>query len=127
MSKRFNPTKKTKVAEKCSWRCAYCGCHLDWNSLCIEHVIPKSTGGSNDIENLLPSCRSCNSTKGISDLETFRLRLAVNKRTDGILFSWEQIKFLKENNVLDFLGIELELFFFEKKGVCNGNYSSKTQ
>ena len=29
----------------------------------VEHVIPHSLGGSNDSDNLLPSCRLCNSVR----------------------------------------------------------------
>lgn len=71
MSKKTSAQKKIKVAEKCNWRCAYCGCELDLETMCIDHFLPKAKGGSNHLENLMPSCRSCNSTKGTSDLETF--------------------------------------------------------
>lgn len=43
-------------------KCYYCGCKLDdnWH---IEHVIPLSRGGSNDIANIVCSCPSCNQSK----------------------------------------------------------------
>ncbi|QMT41792.1 HNH endonuclease [Kingella oralis] len=115
MSKKTSTQKKIKVAEKCNWRCAYCGCELDLETMCIDHFLPKAKGGSNHLENLMPSCRSCNSTKGTSDLETFRLRVAVHKKTNGIKFTADQINFLKEKNVLTVLKVEPELFFFEQK------------
>ncbi len=40
--------------------CAYC----DQPAESIDHVIPLVEGGSNDILNLVPACRSCNSSKG---------------------------------------------------------------
>jgi len=30
----------------------------------VEHLIPKSKGGGCNIENLFPSCKKCNATKG---------------------------------------------------------------
>jgi 5-methylcytosine-specific restriction endonuclease McrA len=30
----------------------------------VDHVIPKSMGGTDDPENLVAACRSCNSSKG---------------------------------------------------------------
>lgn len=32
--------------------------------LTVDHIIPKSRGGSNNPENLQPMCRKCNSSKG---------------------------------------------------------------
>ena len=45
-----------------AFRCAYC-----WQKglkLGIDHVVPVSKGGTSFIENVLPSCLSCNSRKG---------------------------------------------------------------
>ena len=41
--------------------CAYCNSTED---LTIDHMIPLSRGGSQWASNLVPACRSCNSTKG---------------------------------------------------------------
>ena len=42
--------------------CAYCGAggRLEW-----EHLIPRSRGGPNTIDNLVLSCCSCNNSKGV--------------------------------------------------------------
>lgn len=42
-------------------RCAACGAGID---LTIDHVKPRSWGGSSDPENLQWLCRRCNSSKG---------------------------------------------------------------
>jgi hypothetical protein len=42
-------------------RCAYCG---GPGPLTKDHVIPKSRGGTDAWENLLPACRPCNKAKG---------------------------------------------------------------
>lgn len=49
--------------------CVYCG---ETSSLTIDHVFPKSLGGSHDPSNLVPACRSCNSSKGAKTLEAWR-------------------------------------------------------
>lgn len=41
--------------------CCLCGGRSD---LCIDHDIPVSQGGTNDVNNLMILCRSCNSRKG---------------------------------------------------------------
>ncbi len=45
--------------------CWYCGSS---QKLSADHVIPQSKGGSHGGENLICSCRSCNSSKGSTDL-----------------------------------------------------------
>ena len=44
--------------------CAYCGStsELQW-----EHIIPKSRGGPDTIDNLVQACRACNMEKGARD------------------------------------------------------------
>lgn len=50
-------------------RCFYCGIEMDLDgsnakySASIEHMIPMSQGGLNVAENIVMSCRSCNSAK----------------------------------------------------------------
>lgn len=46
-------------------KCAYCGIN---KSNTIDHVIPLSREGSNDIGNLIAVCVSCNSEKGAKTL-----------------------------------------------------------
>lgn len=41
-------------------RCLCCG---ETEKIELDHVIPVSLGGSNDVDNLQPLCRSCNSKK----------------------------------------------------------------
>lgn len=43
-------------------RCAYCGCQYP-KLPCVDHVIPASRGGSDEIDNLIGACRPCNSAK----------------------------------------------------------------
>jgi len=50
------------VLEKFQRRCAYCG-KTDV-PLEIEHLIPKSRGGSNRVSNLALACHACNQKKG---------------------------------------------------------------
>jgi len=42
------------------WRCAQCGSQ---ENLTIDHVVPMSQGGTDEVENLQFLCRSCNSRK----------------------------------------------------------------
>ena len=53
------------------WQCcAYC--RRSDCKLTIDHVQPLTRGGSNDISNLVPACRSCNSRKHNKTIEEWR-------------------------------------------------------
>lgn len=52
------------VLEEFNHECAYCGAT---GSLTVDHIIPLSRGGLNEIQNLVPACKSCNTSKGIKD------------------------------------------------------------
>lgn len=56
--------KRAIVFKKNDGKCFYCDDQLEidaeWH---IEHKHPKSKGGTNDIDNLVPSCRPCNLKK----------------------------------------------------------------
>lgn len=60
----MSKSKRSKVLAKTDGHCAYCGLKLSlvsaWN---IDHAIPQAQGGSRDLSNLFPSCRSCSSRK----------------------------------------------------------------
>jgi len=43
------------------YSCAYCG--TTDAPLCVDHFIPQSRDGDSSIANLVPACKSCNSTK----------------------------------------------------------------
>lgn len=49
--------------------CAYCGNKEE--ILSQDHVIPVKKGGGYTIDNIIPSCKSCNSKKNAKDLEEF--------------------------------------------------------
>lgn len=51
---------RTQVFERDEYACVVCGVRRD---LAVDHVIPVSKGGTNDIDNLQTMCRSHNSAK----------------------------------------------------------------
>jgi hypothetical protein len=67
--------KRNKVYEKYNGQCAYCGTFMYYSDMQVDHIIPIRSGGTNDIDNLNPSCRYCNNYKRTMDIETFRIYL----------------------------------------------------
>jgi 5-methylcytosine-specific restriction endonuclease McrA len=57
------------LLEKWDRRCAYCG--AENIPLQVEHIQPKSSGGTNRISNLCLACESCNTKKGTKDIKVF--------------------------------------------------------
>lgn len=57
------------LLEKWGRHCAYC--LADTTRLEIDHIVPKSKGGSNRVSNLTIVCRECNLKKANSSLENF--------------------------------------------------------
>lgn len=61
-------------------KCGYCGKKLkrSWrhvysqSAFTIDHIVPKSKGGTSAYENLMPCCRKCNFLKGNKSLKEFR-------------------------------------------------------
>lgn len=49
-------------------RCVYCG---STEILSVDHLFPRIKGGTDNVENLVCSCKSCNSSKGKKDLMTW--------------------------------------------------------
>jgi 5-methylcytosine-specific restriction endonuclease McrA len=45
-------------------QCQYCGRCFPSNQLSIDHVVPRSRGGTNSWDNVVCSCVRCNATKG---------------------------------------------------------------
>ena len=59
------------LLEKWNRTCAYCGAKD--TRLEIEHIQPRSKGGSNRVSNLCLACISCNQKKGNQDIKDFLL------------------------------------------------------
>jgi ATP adenylyltransferase len=55
-----------------SGRCALCGATKDERPLDVDHIIPRSRGGKNELSNLQVLCSKCNRSKGNKDATDFR-------------------------------------------------------
>ena len=64
--KWIRPEKRLALYIRDSFTCAYCGSDLRdaaAESVTLDHLVPRSAGGSNDATNLITACRSCNSSR----------------------------------------------------------------
>ena len=61
-----------EVLKRAKQRCELCGISSKQKALEVDHITPRSRGGSDDITNFQALCYSCNATKGNKDDTDFR-------------------------------------------------------
>lgn len=66
---RPSPEKKKKIWVRDKFKCRlkispYCIGDLVMENATVDHVIPLSTGGTNEVSNLVTACFPCNNLKG---------------------------------------------------------------
>lgn len=71
----ITPRERLSLYERDSWECHLCGGAVDatvhYNDVMaatLDHLVPRSRGGSDDPSNLLTAHRACNSSRGNRDL-----------------------------------------------------------
>jgi hypothetical protein len=73
---------RADVWDKSYGFCWYCGIKMHpFRNFHVDHVVPVSNGGTNDMENLVPSCQACNSRKKDKSMESLRVFMA-----DGVFW-----------------------------------------
>lgn len=73
--------KRFAVLERDNFTCVYCGSFPPAVTLEVDHLVPRSRGGSDHISNLVASCYECNHGKSARVIE----RAAGDARYEAIL------------------------------------------
>lgn len=73
----FDKKARAIVHQKYDGHCAYCGKKISLSEMQVDHFKPlrawnEEDCGSNDLPNLMPSCRRCNHYKRAHTLDVFR-------------------------------------------------------
>jgi len=63
--------RRALIFRKTDWKCFYCGTDLG-ETPTTDHLTPTSRGGSNNMENTVACCGSCNSRKCNKTLDEYR-------------------------------------------------------
>ncbi len=81
---------RSYVFHRDGYRCAYCG-NARAERYELDHVVPRSLGGSDRVSNLVVACHDCNAAKGNDVVEEFLAgspeRLAAVRRIQGASLS----------------------------------------
>ena len=73
---RYNsPANKQRLYGEQAGHCAGCGGHFYMRHLEIDHIISRSKGGTDHIDNLQLLCGACNRVKGARGMEYLRAKL----------------------------------------------------
>jgi ATP adenylyltransferase len=104
-----------QVLSRAQGRCELCGISKDEKALDVDHIIPRSKGGSDDISNLQALCYTCNRQKRNTDPTDFRsLVEQYQDRDEHCIFCSEVAKRAIHEN-------ELALAFEDKYPVTEGH------
>jgi len=105
------------LLEKFGRKCSYCG--KGKIPLEIEHITPKSKGGSSRVNNLTLSCRKCNVNKGTKTAEEYgfpKLQKLAKKSLKATVFMN-----LVRSRLADQMGAEITYGYITKKGRIDNN------
>ena len=61
-----------EMSSKENFYCVYCATILDFVSVSVDHDVPVSRSGKNNVENMVLCCKWCNKAKGSMTGEEFR-------------------------------------------------------
>lgn len=76
-----------QVLSRAKFRCELCGISADAKSIEVDHIVPKSLGGKDDIANYQALCYSCNASKLNRDSVDHRSNKTLyDDRAKGCLF-----------------------------------------
>jgi hypothetical protein len=61
-----------RLVERDGTECVWCGTELGGTmAMTLDHVVPSSQGGTNDIENLVLACSPCNGMRGAAHVDVW--------------------------------------------------------
>jgi len=94
-------------------RCQYCGQKFPTSELSLDHVIPRSQGGTNSWENIVCACVRCNVRKGGRTPEQANMRLISKprrpRRSPVLTLKLSESKYASWRQFLDFAYWNVEL------------------
>ena len=86
----LSPHKRMLVFERDDFTCQYCGRSAPEVALEVDHILPVSKKGKNDLRNLVTICRECNLGKGdryTEVMEKHLVRREIQEHDDEFKFT----------------------------------------
>jgi hypothetical protein len=104
--KHFSLAIKQEVYDRAAGRCEYCKCphFFSTEPYTIEHIYPKSKGGSDELDNLAFSCFGCNLYKATKTLILDELSMQMWPVFNPRIMSWQE-HFVWDVSFTEILGL----------------------
>ena len=77
---RRPPLTRLNLLSRDNFRCQYCGVSLTNSDASIDHVVPRSQGGTTRWDNVVSACHPCNRKKGGRTPEQARMPLDIRPK-----------------------------------------------
>lgn len=84
--------RKHVLFNRDNWRCQYCDCKLNSNTIEIEHIMPSSRGGQKSWLNCVAACKPCNKKKANKTPEEAGMPLLKKPTIPTPLHFWDSLK-----------------------------------
>jgi hypothetical protein len=68
---RIGKVTRKEILVRDAMTCHYCGQHGNFETLVVDHIVPRAKGGTNDDSNLVCACVKCNSEKSDMDYDEY--------------------------------------------------------
>ena len=78
--KKLTKAQRLRVYNMYGGLCAYCGRHIRYEDMQVDHMVPLYNGGEDNEENYVPACRMCNHYKSTYTVEKLREQLGMLQR-----------------------------------------------
>lgn len=80
--------RKRILFNRDDWSCQYCSKKLNWNSLTVDHILPKCRGGKTSWKNCVVCCKTCNKNKGAKLPHEANMKLLKQPGEPRIIHFW---------------------------------------
>lgn len=77
-------TKRARIYERDGWACVWCKRPVAAKSTaCLDHVLPRVLGGTNNASNLVTACLDCNQRRGDMPAISWAYAEATRRKREG--------------------------------------------
>ena len=97
------------IHKKYNGHCAYCGKEISYKQMQVDHIHPVYNEGTDDIENLNPSCARCNKWKSTFTIEQFRHE--IQEQVNRLNLRSSNYRMAKDFNLIQENNMQVKFYF----------------